>query len=224
MRRGWVQLSQNGAVYSHLFFSGLYHIIGRLIDGQIASRLQKALRQNYGINLSIDFLTGQKIFLERLDVAQRRGLLQAVNRLLQEWPDTFVEFCRANNLASHFLIRSNRPAPFWYWRVVREHLTKTPYQVSKEEVFAILNYLRKGGGALSVQELNRFLSGHTIQRARRAGLIKIRKRQYPGDCPYCHATERQFKGGFSHKGIQVFRCGECRRRYPRPDYPSVKIG
>jgi len=123
LRRGWVQLPYNGAVYSHLFFSGLYHIIGRLIDGQIANRLQKALRQKYGINLSIDFSTGQKIFLERLDVAQRRGLLQAVNRLLQEWPDTFVEFCRSNNLASHLLIRSKRPVPFWYWRVIREHLS-----------------------------------------------------------------------------------------------------
>jgi transposase-like protein len=224
LRRGWVQLPHNGPVYSHLFFSGLYHIIGGLIEGHIASRLQMALRQNYGINLSIDFSTGQKIFLERLDVGQRRGLLQAVNRLLQEWPDTFVEFCRANNLASHLLIRSKRPVPFWYWRVVREHLTKTPGQVSMEEVVSILSYLRKGGGELSIQKVSRFLSDHTIQRARRAGLIKIKKGQYPGDCPYCRVTERQFKGGFSHKGIQVFRCGECRRRYPRPDYPSVNTG
>ena len=222
LRRGWVQLPYNGAVYSHLFFSGLYHIVGRLIDGQIASRLQKSLRQNYGINLSIDFSTGQKIFLERLDVAQRRGLLQSVNLLLQEWPDTFVRFCRANNLASHRLIRSKRPVPFWYWRVVREYLTKTPCHVSREEVISIVNYLRKEGGELSVQKLNRFLSGHSIQRAQRAGLIKIKKGGYPCVCSYCHATEHQFKGGFSHSGIQLFRCGECHRRYPRPDYPSVK--
>jgi transposase-like protein len=222
LRRGWVQLPYNGAVYSHLFFSGLYHIIGRLIDGQIANRLQDALRQKYGINLSIDFSTGQKIFLERLDVAQRRGLLQAVNRLLQEWPDTFVEFCRANNLASHLLIRSKKPVPFWYWRVIREYLTKTARPISNEEVLSILNYSRKEGGELSYQKLNRFLSGHTIQRARQAGLIN--KRQYPGNCPYCRATERQFKGGFSAKGIQLFLCGECHRRYPRPDYPSVKTG
>ena len=222
LRQGWVELPHRGWVYSHLFFSGLYHMIGRFIDGQIAGRLQMALRQSYGINLTIDFSIGQKQFVERLDVAQRRGLLQAVSRLLQEWPDTFVEFCRANNVASHLLIRSKRPVPFWYWRVVREYLTKTPHQVSKEEVVSILNYLLKEGGELSVQKLNRFLSGHTVQRARRAGLIKLRNGRYPADCPYCRATERQFKGGFSHSGIQLFRCGECCRRYPRPDYPSVK--
>jgi transposase-like protein/endogenous inhibitor of DNA gyrase (YacG/DUF329 family) len=221
LRRGWVQLPYNGAVYSHLFFSGLYHIIGRLIDGQIASRLQAALRQNYGINLPIDFSAGQKLLLERLNVVQRRGLLQAVNRLLQDWPDTFVEFCRANNLASHLLIRSKRPVPYWYWRVVREQLTKTARPISKEEVLSILNYLRKVGGELSLRKLNRFLSRYSIQRAQRAGLIKLKKGQYPGACTYCHATERQFKGGFSHKGIQLFRCGGCGRRYPRHDYPSV---
>lgn len=31
-----------------------------------------------------------------------------------------------------------------------------------------------------------------------------------------HATERQFKGGFSHIGIQVFRCGQFRRGHLRP--------
>jgi hypothetical protein len=116
-----VELPHNGAVYSHLFFSGLYQIIGRLIDGQIARRLQTALRQSYGIDLPIDFMPGQKVFIERLDVAQRRGLLHAVNRLLQQWPDGFVEFCQANNLASHLLIRSKKPVPFWYWRVVQSH-------------------------------------------------------------------------------------------------------
>ena len=114
--------------------------------------------------------------------------------------------------------------PFWYRRVVREHLTKTPCQVSKAEVVSILNYLRKEGGELSIEKINRLLSGHTVQQARRAGLIKLRNRQYPVDCPYCSAAERQFKGGFSHKDIQVFRCGECRRRYPRPDYASIKTG
>lgn len=225
LRRGWIELRNNGAVYSHLFFSGLYHIVSRLIDGQIASRLQMALSQNYGIKLPIDFSTGQKIFLEHLDLVQRRGLFQAVNRLLQDWPDTFVDFCRTNKLGSHLLIRSKRPVPFWYWRVVREHLTKPPRSLSREEVLSIANYLRGGSGELSRQELHRFLSDYSIQRAELAGLIEIKRRgDYPSECPYCRATERQFKGGFSHKGIQLFRCGRCCRKYPRPDYPSVTPG
>jgi hypothetical protein len=73
------------------------------------------------------------------------------------------------------LIRSKRPVPFWYWTVVREQLTKTARPVSKEEVLSILNYLRKGGGELSLRTLNRFLSGYSIQRAQRAGLIKLKK-------------------------------------------------
>lgn len=220
LRRGWVEMSQNGVIYSHLFFSGLHQMLGRLIYGTMARPLKAALRQSYNIDLPIDFLPDKSYLLERLDVGQRRALLQAVNRLLQDWPNDFIEFCHANKLASHFLIGEKKRLPFWYWRVVREHLTKGAHKVSDDEIVSIANYVRKEEGKPSVPELNRFLSPQIITRARRAGLIK--GKQYPGLCPHCQATQRQFKGGFSRHGTQQFRCGECGRKYQQ-DYVSNRM-
>jgi TniQ len=219
LRRGWVEIPQNGIIYSHLFFSGLYQMMGKLIYGRMAGPLKAALWQSYAIDLPIDFLPDKSVFLERLNVAQRRALLQAANRLLQHWPDNFIEFCRANKLASHFLIGDKKRLPFWYWRVVREHLTKSARKVSDEEIISTVNYVSKEGAQTPAPELDQFLSQHILKRARRARLIEAREKQHSGLCPYCQANKRQFKSGFSRHGTQQFRCGECGRKY-QEDYVS----
>lgn len=155
----------------------------------------------------------KSVSLERLNVAQRCALLRAVCRLLQNWPDNFIEFCRANKLASHFLIGDKKRLPFWYWRVVHERLTKSARKLSDEEIISTVNYVSKEGAKTPASELNQFLSNHIMKRARRAGLIEAKEKQHPGLCPYCHANKRQFKSGFSRHVTQQFRCGECGRKY-----------
>src|SRR5260370_238130 len=100
-------------------------MMSKLIYGRMASSLKAALWQSYAIDLAIEFVPDKSVSLERLNVVQRRALLRAVWRLLQNWPDNFIEFCRANKLASHCLIGDTKRLPFWYCRVVREHLTKS---------------------------------------------------------------------------------------------------
>ncbi len=219
LRCGWAELPRNGVIYSHLFFSGLHQIMGRLIYGRMAEPLKVALRESYGIDLPIDYLPDKSVFLERLNVVQRRALLQAVNRLLQDWPDSFIEFCQANKLASHFLIGDKKRLPFWYWCVVREHLTKSARKVSDQEIISIVHYARKEGGQTPAPELNQFLSTHIIKRARRAGLFEAKEKRHPGLCRHCQATQRQIKSGFSRHGTQQFRCGECGRIYQQ-DYQT----
>jgi hypothetical protein len=219
LRCGWVEMPHNGIIYSHLFFSGLHQMMGRLIYGRMAEPLKAAVRQSYGIDLPIDYYPDKSVFLERLNIVQRRALLQIVNRLLQDWPDSFIEFCQVNKLASNFLIGDNKHLPFWYWRVVREHLNKGAHKVSDEEIVSIVNFVRKKGRQAPTPDFNRFLSPHIIKRARRAGLIQIQGKDYGGRCRYCDATQRQFKAGPSRHGTQQFRCGNCGRKYQN-DYVS----
>jgi uncharacterized protein with PIN domain len=219
---GWINVPQNGVIYSHLFFSGLHQMMSKLIYGRRASSLKAALWQSYAIDLPIDFLPNKTFSLERLNVSQRRALLRAVCRLLQNWPDNFIEFCRANKLSSHFLIGDTKRLPFWYWRVVREHLTKSAPKVSDQEIISIANYAHKESGQQPAPELNQFLSQHIIKRAQRAGLFTAKKKQHPGLCPYCQATQRQIKSGLSRHGTQQFRCKECGRIYQQ-DYETGRI-
>jgi hypothetical protein len=221
LSRGWIEMPQNGVIYSHLFFSGLHQMMSKLIYGRKASSLKAALWQSYAIDLPIEFVPDKSVSLERLNVAQRRALLRAVSRLLQDWPDDFIEFCRANKLASHFLIGDKKRLPFWYWRVVREHLTKSARKVSNEEIISTVSYVRKEDGQPSAPELNQFLSRHIIKRARRAGFIQAKEKQHPGLCRHCQAAQRQIKSGFSRHGTQQFRCGECGRIYQQ-DYQMAE--
>jgi len=212
LQRGWVELPQNGVIYSHLFFTGLHQLMRRLTYGRMAQPLKAALSRSYCIELPIDYLPDKTVIFEHLNLLQRRSLLQAVNRLLQNWPTNFIEFCQANNLASHFLVGDHKKdLPFWYLRVVREHLNKSAHKVSDEEIISIVNYVRNGGDQPATQALRPFISPGVCTRARRAGLIK--RKEYLGLCPHCHATKRQFKAGLSSHGTQQFRCGECRRVY-----------
>ncbi|HKN84834.1 MAG TPA: hypothetical protein VJW17_15420 [Pyrinomonadaceae bacterium] len=109
--------------------------------------------------------------------------------------------------------------PFWYLRVVREHLNKGAHKVSDEEIVSIVDYVRNGGDQPTTEELRPFISREVAKRARSAGLIK--RKEYPGLCPRCHATKRQFKGGLSSHNTQQFRCGECRRVY-QLDYQTAR--
>ncbi len=218
LQRGWIEMPQNGVIYSHLFFTGLHQIMRRLTYGRMAQPLKAALYRSYWIDLPIDYLPDKAVIFEHLNMPQRRSLLQAVNRLLRNWPANFVEFCQANNLASHFLIGDHKKdLPFWYLRVVREHLNKSAHKVSDEEIISIVNYVRNGGDQPATEALRPFISPGVCTRARRAGLIK--RKEYLGFCPHCHATKRQFKGGLSAHGTQQYRCGKCRRVYQQ-DYQS----
>ncbi|HKZ79829.1 MAG TPA: hypothetical protein VJ124_16270, partial [Pyrinomonadaceae bacterium] len=117
-----------------------------------------------------------------------------------------------NNLACDFLLGDrSQDLPFWYLRVVREHLDRGAHKVSDQEIVSIVDYVRHGGDQPTTEELRPFISREVLKRARRAGLIK--RKEYLGLCPHCHATKRQFKSGLSAHRTQQFRCGECRRVY-----------
>ena len=205
LQRGWVELPQNGIVYSHLFFSGLREIMRRLTYGRMAKRLKAALSRDYTIDLPIDYLPGKSVIFERLDILQRRCLLQAVECLLQNWPDSFIEFCQAHNLASDFLMHDHKrkDLPFWYLRVVREYFYRRAHKVADEEIISIVNYVDNGEDRPTTQELRPFISKTIVLRARRAGLIKT-----CGLCPHGHPT----KWHPAHRR-QQFSCDYCRRIY-----------
>ncbi len=178
-------------------------------------------------NLQIDYPPDKSVIFERLNILQRRTLLHALDRLLQNWPDNFIEFCQANHLASHFLVGDNqKDLPFWYLRVVREHLNKSAHKVSDEEIISIVNYVRNGGDQPTTQELRPFISPGVCTRARSARLIK--RKEYLGLCPHCHATKQQFKSGLSSHRTQQFRyqhdyqTGRTRPRFSPPSFQHSK--
>jgi len=104
-------------------------------------------------------------------------------------------------------------------QLTRCEVLEGAHKVSDEEIVSIVDYVRNGGDQPTTEELRPFISREVAKRARSAGLIK--RKEYPGLCPRCHATKRQFKGGLSSHNTQQFRCGECRRVY-QLDYQTAR--
>ena len=123
----------------------------------------------------------------RLGVKERRQLLNLVSRLLADWPTEFLAFCRANNLGYSEVIscKSKGSFPYWFYRVVDEHLSCARYRSTDQELESLIDYLRrKNGHDPTRQEVLPYLSeGVRRLRFRKWGLLRVMGNER--ECPYC---------------------------------------
>jgi transposase len=139
-REGWVNIPGSGPVYSHLYFTVLRKLMVLLASGSKGSFLRQYVSLKYG-NMNFEVKLGYHTTMERLNVSERRRLLGMTRELLSDWPDRFIDFCRANKLSITQLFHLMDYIPFWYWNVVNEHLNRAKYWRTVQEVEAALKYL-----------------------------------------------------------------------------------
>lgn len=131
---GWVRMPGRDWIYTHLYFTVLRHLMRLLSRGRHSTRFREAACEWLGHpHFPTVYPSGCKD-IEHLDVALRRPLLQLAMRLLDTWPEGFVEMCAANRIWSSTLLRDLRTVPFWYWDVVHEHLYRTSASPMDEEI------------------------------------------------------------------------------------------
>ena len=106
-------------LYSHLYFRVLRQLIKLLTHTRVAERLRQAVGTATGFDSGLKDAARD---FERESIAQRALLLQMAAWLLEEWPHRFVSVCRGARIYSSVLLRDMADPPFWYWKVVREHL------------------------------------------------------------------------------------------------------
>jgi hypothetical protein len=127
LREGWIKVSGNGAVYSLLYFPVLHHLIRLLVTGDRAISFREGLSKRYGKSTPyISFARQSNQFrLTHLGVSERRKLMAPVRRLLTNWPDNIIDFCSANKIYVYELRGRFKPAPFWFWRGMRDYSDNT---------------------------------------------------------------------------------------------------
>ncbi len=143
IQNGWININGSGPVYSHLYFIVLRRLMFLLASGNKGIGLRQYISRQYG-NKNFDIILGNDKTLERLCVAERRGLIGMARELLSDWPNNFINFCKANKLFRGQLFTRMDNVPYWYWKVAYEHLSSMrEYRQSVQEVESALKCLNK---------------------------------------------------------------------------------
>jgi hypothetical protein len=166
LRRGWIEVNGCGPVYSHLYFTVLHQLMKVCATGKRAAGLREAVARELKIEAP-PRLTVSCRDIERLDVSGRRELLDMARHLLDEWPDRFVRLCETYNVWSAALLRELEPAPFWYWRVVHDHLYRVSYTPSDEEIRSVVQYITRTGGIPYRRAISKCLGMNDVFRKRK---------------------------------------------------------
>lgn len=170
---GFMQVSGSVVTYSHLYFAVLRQImkVMAMRDRRI-HRLRNAISTSFDLAPYNPPTTKAHPDVQELSTIDRRLLLSLARCLLEEWPNRFVELSREHKIWSslwlrHFEPRSQerpRPAPFWFWSVVYEHLYRAKYCPSETETAAAIEHLKQQGLTLNKSSLSRLLGVAVIRR------------------------------------------------------------
>jgi transposase-like protein len=215
LRKGWVDL-KGDIIYSHLYFTGI-HFLMRHLSGKVGQKLCKSICEEYSLKELPFFDYSEGKLLETRSLEERCRLNNLTAPILADWSDGFVRLCLNQKIWSKSLLLgslSNSEIPYWYWKVLNEHLSRPKYYFSEQEIVSIHKYVETNslrnksnitdlvGGPVYRQLLKRNLTGFKS--------IGDRK------CIRCGATEKQRRSSSRGKrpdGNYRFHCGICNRTY-----------
>lgn len=224
LRLGWADVPGSGAVHSLLYFNGVRSLLS-LVTRKSHAGVRAAVARHFGVE-TFEIEPNQIRPVEMSDVATRRRMLTMVERLLRNWPDGFVDFCKTNRFRGKTLgwARGRHVEPFWYRSVVDEQLTPAWYVVSDEEFRAAYDYVIAKGLSPVGAEIAKFFNDWTV--SERVKTLELRlpvsprepkPGQSPRQCPHCGATRGQRRSSWGRPhGNYKYHCTMC-GRYNIPD-------
>lgn len=157
MLSGWIRVSERSAIDSHFYFTVLHQLMKVCATPRRATSLREEVRNTLGIKDNVPTLMKECRDIERMGINERRTLLGMADYLLGEWPHRFIRLCQSHRVWSSTLLRELNPAPFWFWSVIHDHLCRTSYQPSHQEIISAIAHLNGKGFRVSKKSVSRFL-------------------------------------------------------------------
>lgn len=217
--QGWVYIPNNGYIYSHLFFAGLFQIASKLAGNRRSRHIQESLVRHFGLKRFIDVSAKKNRNIRRFDIDERRGLLEVCCRLVEHWPNNFVEFCQSNSIFSAQLIHSEAYQPYWYFKAIREHLMNPTYAPSDEEFESVVKYLEVKNIEITFKELCKYLPAQAVYKGLKNNNL-IGRSNIIERCPHCQKIAFQYREGYCPNGKITLRCKEC-KKYHQQELPKT---
>lgn len=153
----WAPIGEYGSVHTLIYFRMLHLLVRFLISGQHSQKLRQACAQNFNATR----LTGANIprlkQAERLNPRARNLILAIAERLLRDWPNTFIGICVSAGLSSRELLKGNQIYPFAFEDAIRKGLSSNHESASADEVASAAAILRRRGSPPTRHSLEQVL-------------------------------------------------------------------
>ena len=154
--QGWSDQLPGARAYGLLFFEGLHKIARLASSPGRGARLRRHFQQQDGV-LSLNFgFPNRRNRVEDLRVGDRLIVMSIVRRLIEGWPSSFIEACRASRVTSWYIADVGR-LPHWLDAPVRLHLGDRFYAPTATERAAVKKYLLEAGESASENQIRRWL-------------------------------------------------------------------
>jgi hypothetical protein len=164
--------------FPHLFFIGFRHLTRTLaLNTPRIKKIRNHLADYFKIDVSlIDSAAKENpnIIFEKMNLNQRRQLLNLSRGLLSDWSNTFLKVAKRNKVWSSVWLkhlesdnekwgRKQRIAPYWYYKVIRE-LYRPIYYPTEQEIKNAIAYIEKTYGQFSKVKLRKFFGEAIVYR------------------------------------------------------------
>jgi hypothetical protein len=156
--QGYTSWAGNSSMHSIVFFDGIRVLMAGLLSKQTLARM----REN-AILEDIDLNSWPRGGLEFAPLNTRREAFRFLARVLENWPERFVELIHNCRLRYSDLQGDAQTRPYWYDRVLRSESFAKLARVSPVEIDAIASYTEVSCGRLNTSHA-RHLSGRDISR------------------------------------------------------------
>lgn len=150
---GYARLLDNDSLYSHLFFDGVRALVSGLSSKAFKVRINADLNANSeGHN--------QRSF-EAAGVESRYLMMLSLTAILDNWPNSFIQFAAKSNVRYSDLMRDHRDLPFWYEDVLIRETFRPYLPLNQEHAHSIASATRNKFGKFKVGYA-RSLSGRDL--------------------------------------------------------------
>ena len=145
-----------GNCYSLLLFRGIKRLLQLLGGESRFKRVRELLLLEEGL-LDLSLQAGPYFCLETLRVGDRVLMFNLLRRILENWPDSFMNICRMARVSSSYLLDYRGGLPYWLYQPIREQLFDKPYSPSLLERQEARQHLIRNGESTSASAIRRLL-------------------------------------------------------------------
>lgn len=167
LRLGYSNDLPGGSCYAHLYFEGMRQLVRLLISEGRPARLRDRMQHDSGrLPLGVSTKRSRPVF-EELRLGDRATTLVMCARLIDDWPQNFVELCQQSKLSSSYIVRYGIDMPYWLSSVLKLFLNDQDYAPNKDERAAVMRYLERRGLDTSENAVRKWLGlSHTSRSSR----------------------------------------------------------